>query len=227
MNKTILIFLTVASSVGFYSCSTSDPNSPGFEYMPDMYRGPAYEAYSESPFSKEGSSLKPVVGSIPRNPVGYGDDQIVFSPYPFANNPEGYEAAAALTSPLQLNLKTIEQGKHLYGNNCQHCHGEKGDGNGVLVQDEKINGVPSYFSDALKELPIGKMYHVITYGKNTMGSHASQLNPKERWQVIQYVQKLRADGLGVKLNVDSLATSMHESTAQVSTLKDTTMTSKK
>jgi hypothetical protein len=31
------------------------------------------------------------------------------------------------------------------------------------------------------------------YGKNLMGSHASQLQYKERWQVVQYVEKLRSE----------------------------------
>lgn len=31
------------------------------------------------------------------------------------------------------------------------------------------------------------------YGKNNMGSHASQLNYEERWKIIKYVWKLRQD----------------------------------
>ena len=31
------------------------------------------------------------------------------------------------------------------------------------------------------------------YGKGLMGSHSSQLTIKERWQIVQYVEKLRAD----------------------------------
>lgn len=38
------------------------------------------------------------------------------------------------------------------------------------------------------------MYHSITYGKGLMGSHASQINQMERWQVIQYVQVLQKGG---------------------------------
>ena len=37
----------------------------------------------------------------------------------------------------------------------------------------------------------GSIYHVIMYGRNLMGSHASQLTDKERWQVVMYVQQLR------------------------------------
>ena len=45
-----------------------------------------------------------------------------------------------------------------------------------------------------KDLPEGKMYHTITYGKGVMGSHASQLNKEERWLVVHYVKYLQAGG---------------------------------
>jgi hypothetical protein len=32
------------------------------------------------------------------------------------------------------------------------------------------------------------MYYSVTYGKNKMGSYASQLNTKQRWMVIAYVK---------------------------------------
>ena len=44
-----------------------------------------------------------------------------------------------------------------------------------------------------RDITDGSTYHVIMYGRNMMGSHASQLNDKERWQVVQYVSKLRED----------------------------------
>jgi hypothetical protein len=51
-------------------------------------------------------------------------------------------------------------------------------------------GIPDY-ATKLKDLPEGKMYHTITYGKGLMGQHASQLNQLERWQVIEYVKCLQ------------------------------------
>jgi mono/diheme cytochrome c family protein len=50
---------------------------------------------------------------------------------------------------------------------------------------------PAYNSASLKNLPEGKMFHTITYGKNLMGAHSSQLNVEERWKVIRYVQTLQ------------------------------------
>jgi hypothetical protein len=47
----------------------------------------------------------------------------------------------------------------------------------MLVGDAKY--------EALSE---GTLYHVMTYGKNLMGSYASQLNRKQRWMVAQYIK---------------------------------------
>lgn len=32
------------------------------------------------------------------------------------------------------------------------------------------------------------MFHSVTYGKNLMGSYASQLNTLQRWEVIAYIK---------------------------------------
>ena len=39
----------------------------------------------------------------------------------------------------------------------------------------------------------GSIYHVLMYGINAMGSHAGQVNEEERWQIAQYVMKLREE----------------------------------
>jgi mono/diheme cytochrome c family protein len=205
MKKTSNLILSsafLASTIALQSC-TSDPLSPGLEYMPDMYRGPAYETYGESPFSEKGSSLKPVAGTIPR----FNDETLPYhETYAYPNTNEGYEAAGlGVVNPYPATELILEKGKKVYSNFCIHCHGEKGDGNGILVQRDKYAGVPSYYSAALKDLPEGKMYHTIYYGKNMMGSHAAQINYAERWSVIRYVQKLRAEGLGLSTSKDSTA----------------------
>jgi hypothetical protein len=43
----------------------------------------------------------------------------------------------------------------------------------------------------MKDLSDGKMFHSITYGRNLMGSHASQLTQEERWTIIHYVNTLQ------------------------------------
>jgi len=211
LSKLILPVSALFAGGLFLQSCTSDPLSPGVEYMPDMYRGPAYEVYGESPFSENGSSLKPVAGTVPR----FNDETLpYYEPYQYPNTNEGYEAAGlGLTNPYPATEAILEKGKAIYTNFCIHCHGEKGDGNGILVQRDKYAGVPSYYSEALKTLPEGKMYHTIYFGKNMMGSHASQINYAERWAVIQYVQKLRADGLGTSAPADSTSKTKIDTTA--------------
>ena len=91
-------------------------------------------------------------------------------------------------SPLLKNEENLTKGKELYAVYCAVCHGSKGDGQGILMTREKFLGIPSY---ADRDITDGSIYHVLMYGKNLMGSHASQVDSKERWQISQYVLSLR------------------------------------
>jgi len=169
--------------VGFTSCQKN--SRPNYQYMPNMYEPIGYEAYQESDAFTNGVEAQiPAEGTIPR-----GD----FMPYEIEDTNEGYELAkSGLTSPLDSAQVDFTRGKELYDVYCGICHGTKGNGQGKLVQREKILGVPSY-DDAGRAITTGSIYHVIYYGKNTMGSYANQLNEEERWQVTAYVEKLKAD----------------------------------
>jgi len=167
------------------SCK-SDPNSPGIEYMPDMYRSPSYETYGVSPITEDGAvAMQPVEGSIPM-----GADNL---PYPFPNTAEGYEAAGvSLKNPIAYSENVLAEGKELYTNFCKHCHGKKGAGDGAVAKNPKWPGPPpAYDSENLKNLPEGKIFHSITYGKGLMGSHASQISKSDRWKIVHYVQSLQ------------------------------------
>ena len=196
--------LTLASAVAlmFTGCVT-DPNSPGLEYMPDMYRSPAVEAYVDygmDPYyvteevaaaqRNTPSARVPVAGTIPF----VGENKVFGLPYAFPNTPEGYEASGAeLVSPLMTSASHIEAGMEIYEKMCTQCHGAEGKGDGALSKNGHIAGIPSY-ADKLKDLPEGKMYHTLTYGKGLMGSHASQLSQKDRWLVIEYIKVLQNGG---------------------------------
>ncbi|HSR37300.1 MAG TPA: cytochrome c, partial [Phnomibacter sp.] len=42
----------------------------------------------------------------------------------------------------------------------------------------------------------GTMYYSITYGRNLMGSYASQLTPKQRWDIIYYIKAKQGKNAG-------------------------------
>ncbi|MFI5218036.1 MAG: c-type cytochrome [Bacteroidia bacterium] len=184
--KPVVVAASVSAVMFLGSCG-KDPKHPGLEFMPDMYRSSSYETYQPNTLFKDSvSALKPVAGTIPR---GYDD-------FPYPNTTEAYESAGMqLKNPLAVNDANSAEGKRLFNIYCQHCHGEKGDGQGTLkIKGEKFP-VPSYFDAAHINLPEGKMFFSVTYGKNLMGAHASQVDPNERWKIIQYIKSLQAQAL--------------------------------
>jgi len=179
LNLIVVIVLTISLS----SCY-SDKQKPNARYMAstDMYAPVGYETYGKNPNFKDGlEAQKPVVGTIFRGEI----------PYEIENTNEGYELAkATVKSPLEVNADNLKKGGALFTIYCAVCHGAKGDGQGVLIKRDKFLGVPNYKDRVITE---GSIYHVIMYGRNMMGSHASQLKNNERWQIVQYVEKLRTD----------------------------------
>ena len=198
MNKALKYNISLVGSalvciaVLMSSCTT-DPNSPGVEYMPDMYRSPSYETYSTNPVFKDSMTAQlPVAGTITRGEWPESGSLINALPYAYPNTLEGYEAAGAeLKSPFAQSPEIAAEGKVIFEKMCMHCHGPKGEGDGQLIGTGKYPPPPPYNGGALKELPEGKMFHTFTYGKGLMGSHASQLTKEERWKVIQYIQELQ------------------------------------
>jgi len=79
----------------------------------------------------------------------------------------------------------------LYTLYCAVCHGDKGDGQGILAKREKFLGIPSY-ADPGRTITPGGIYHVQMYGLNAMGSYAGQVSEKERWQIAMHVMDLKA-----------------------------------
>ena len=180
MKYSILFILCLTLSLS----SCADKDDPNYQYFPDMYESLAYETYQEADiFQNEQEAMLPVEGSISRG----------WMPYDYEDNLEGYDLAKAeLKNPLVYSEENLKKGEELYNIYCATCHGKKGDGQGWLVQQEKILGVPSY-DDQGRAITEGSVYHVMYYGINTMGSYASQMSEKELWQVDHYVMKLKAE----------------------------------
>ena len=58
-------------------------------------------------------------------------------------------------------------------------------------------------------MPDGQMFYSVTYGKNKMGSYASQLDSRQRWMVIHYIKSKQG---GAKSGAGAAADSTARST---------------
>ena len=175
------IGIAIFASATMVSCFND--NKPNYQYFPNMYEPVSYETYGAySVFPDEQEAMVPPDNTIPRG----------YTPYDYENSTAGLELAKAeLQSPYEVTEENLATGAQLYTLYCAVCHGDKGDGKGILVTREKFLGIPSY-ADPGRNIVMGGIYHVQTYGLNAMGSYASQVNEKERWQIAMHVMNLKA-----------------------------------
>lgn len=189
---TIISFVAIITLVVAVGCSNVR-REPGKTYMPDMAYSRAYETYSASPVFVDGqTNREPVSGTVKRGDA-YPFHIAMDKPGDTAN----YYASRAVKNPLPaLNAEDLKEAERLYLINCGICHGAKLDGNGPLYNggDGPYPAKPATLvGDAKYEaMPEGQMYYSTTYGKNLMGSYASQLQPKQRWMVIAYIKSKQA-----------------------------------
>ena len=163
-----------------------DKRHPGLIYMPDMANSRAYEAYAPNNLKSENINYipSPVQGTIKR-----GD----LFPYTLPNDTIGYRMSAEIKDPLPpLDSVSMNEAQRLFNINCAICHGTNLDAQGPLAASGKVGGIANLKLDQYKKLPEGTMFHVATYGKNNMGSYASQLDKKQRWMVVQYIKSQQA-----------------------------------
>jgi len=193
----IISTLILTTAVVFISCDSK--REPGKVYMPDMAYSRAYETYAErdTNFSLSRTeaeanhriyySGQPVPGTIKRGEL-----------FPFAvvpNNTNGIIDSNALINlssqvknPLPpLNTADSLEASRLFNINCAVCHGAKAENNGPVAP--KIGGVKSIVA-ASPGYSDGRIFYVMTYGQNNMGSYASQLDRKQRWMIVQYIRTL-------------------------------------
>jgi mono/diheme cytochrome c family protein len=211
MKRNSLIIIGAALSAMTITSCFRDAKKPGLQYMPDMVKSVAVETYDESRNpdilanrkSNKFSALQPVQGTIPaaqgmlpfKNEMY--DNTTSYKPYHHKFSPEGEKASDADINPLEKTVINLNEGKRLFDIYCAPCHGKEGNADGTVTSANNKAfpmGAPfSYFTDANLAYTEGHMFYVTQYGRNMMGSYASQLNPNERWKVIMYVKQLQAD----------------------------------
>ena len=175
--------ITILLGLSALVTSCHDNLKPNYQYMPNMYEPVSYNTYSESSAFKNGKEGQlPAEGSLNRG----------FEVYEYENSTAGYDLAKAnLKSPLDtLSTEDMDKAKGLFEIYCAICHGNTGNGQGKLVTQGKLLGIPNYKD---RVITTGSVFHVQTYGLNSMGAYSNQLNAHERWLVATYVMKLKSE----------------------------------
>jgi len=201
MKNVLIIAGCVVAGLVIVSCSDVRRN-PGRTYMPDMAYSRAYETYSsKEELEKKGIHYNgmPVEGAIAQ-----GD----MFPYALKNDSTGYTQSATVKNPLDTQSIDMVEAERLYLIYCGICHGAKLDGMGPLFgggEGPFLAAPKNFMADDMKAMPEGTMFHSVTYGKNMMGSYASQLSTKQRWEVIAYIKAKQAGAAATTAATDTTA----------------------
>lgn len=96
-------------------------------------------------------------------------------------------------NPFPITTDGLARGKELYNIFCGICHGEKGDGNGIIYENGAYPAKPANFlQESWVDTSSGAYYHAMMHGKNVMGHYKDKVSYEERWQIIHHIRALQA-----------------------------------
>ncbi|HMN33749.1 MAG: cytochrome c [Chitinophagaceae bacterium] len=188
MKNSLTYILFAGLTTLMLSCNEYN-RRPGRVYAPDMFYSRAVDYYNGTQkIEKEKGfyNKMPVPGTVAQNQ---------FLPDNMTEEDTTY--AKAYKNPFVFTEADVDNGKRLYNIQCGICHGTNLDGNGPLYASGKFAAMPANLKgEKYLAMTEGTIYHAIKFGKNAMGSYASQLDTKERWQVIAYIKQIQSENGG-------------------------------
>ncbi len=131
-------------------------------------------------FPNKQSARQPVTGTIPSGFMPNGSR---------IAGEEGFDKNSNQL-PFPLTEEVLRRGRQRFEINCAVCHGQTGDGGGLVVK-HGFSPPPTFHSEDLRNTPLGHFYDVITNGFGAMGSYAAQIEPRDRWAIVAYIRALQ------------------------------------
>ncbi|HEX3353878.1 MAG TPA: cytochrome c [Terriglobales bacterium] len=148
----------------------------------DMHDQPRFKPLAESDFYTDLRSARPPVeGTVARGQLH--EDSYLYTGK-VGNNPGDY-------MPFPVTDEILARGQQRYNIYCAPCHSRMGDGNGIVPSRGFPRKPPSYHTDRLRKAPLGYIFDVITNGFGAMPDYASQIPPRDRWDIVAYIRALQ------------------------------------
>ena len=147
----------------------------------DMHDQPKFKPYARSDFYSDERSARPLVaGTIARGHLGA--DEL------FETGKVGGKPTEVF--PFEITGVVLARGRERYNIYCSPCHGETGQGDGMIVQ-RGYRKPPSFHQDRLRQAAAGYLFDVTSRGFGAMPDYAAQVPAKDRWAIIAYLRVLQ------------------------------------
>lgn len=188
----VLLVLVAVSLVPMglmYRANHQAKNQPRLQIVYDMDQQSYYKAQTENPFFADGVTMrKPPVGTVARGMLA--EDDAYFRGI-------ARDTIFVVEIPAQVTRPMLERGRERFNIYCAPCHGQSGNGNGMVHVRAQALGEGTWTpptdltSQTVVDRPAGHIFNTITNGIRTMPSYGAQLNPADRWAVTAYVRALQ------------------------------------
>lgn len=171
-----------------FACQGMPSKKTPIHLNPNMDNQERYDAQEKQYFYNEEDIAKrnPIQGTIPYG--YYKDDNTEF----YYGKLSAGEFIDKVSDVIPVDEKLLKRGQDRFIIYCSVCHGYTGEGNGLIAQNDEFNViVTSLYSEILDDKNDGYFFDIITNGKNNMPSYAHQIDPKDRWAIVAYINALR------------------------------------
>ncbi|HTS38623.1 MAG TPA: cytochrome c [Candidatus Solibacter sp.] len=148
----------------------------------DMHEQPRQNPLSKSDFfADQRSARPPVEGTVARG-------QLREDTY-FYTGKVGETPGDVM--PFPVTRQVLDRGRERFNIFCAPCHSRLGDGQGFVPSRGFSRIPPSFHIARLEKAPLGYFFDVITNGFGIMPDYASQIPPRDRWDIVAYVRALQ------------------------------------
>jgi mono/diheme cytochrome c family protein len=101
--------------------------------------------------------------------------------------------AETLKSPLTVDAKVLANGKAVFKDKCEKCHGPAGLGDGPDADPDAMMDMDLTVAKRAARNPDGVVFYKVMNGrrKPKMPAFKEELTPEQVWSVVAYAQSLR------------------------------------
>ncbi len=190
--------------VGLFGLRGSLSRKPPLEVFPDMDRQPKLRPMEPNRFFANGISSQPLVeGTVARSkPVTDLAGQKV---HPFqVDHPVNSGRVAGSTNyleltPLSVSREVVARGRERYGISCVPCHGDLGDGQGMVTRLGVGMAAANLHDPTIVRMTDGQLYRTVSFGSKegagVMKGYAANVDVADRWAIVAYVRALQSSKL--------------------------------
>lgn len=174
----------VVAAILLGGCRGDLSGRPPVHVNPNMDRQEKLDPQEAHVFFADGRAARPpVAGTVAR---GFLREDTRFH--------FGREADGSLVErlPVPVTRDLLARGQDRYEIFCAVCHGDVGDGQGIIMTGGYgYVPAPTYHSDLLRGVPDGHLYDVIAHGIRSMPGYAQQVPEADRWAIVAWIRALQ------------------------------------